>query len=67
MKKQVVTDPNNVLFDDLHFKRSCQQKKKYTTEYQALFEIDLIKSRKPNLHLSYYKCPYCKNFHLTER
>jgi len=64
--KPRVTDKTSPLFDDFDYSKTCSTKKKYTTEYHAQFAIDECKSRDPRLKLRSYKCPYCRNFHLTE-
>lgn len=61
----VVTDKSSPLFDELDYKSSCTDKKTYTTPYDAQYAVDIAQSCDYMLHLSYYKCPYCKNYHLT--
>ena len=65
MKPIIVTDTTSPLFDEDCFRRTCVSKKKYTTPNHAQYAIDECKSRDSSLNLSYYKCPYCKNYHLT--
>ncbi len=60
-----VIDPNNILFDDNDYNRCCKDKKKYTTPYHAQYAIDECHQRNLKVNLKYYKCPYCKNYHLT--
>lgn len=66
MKRKVVTDPKSPLFDFDDFNKSCNSKTAYTTPYQVQYAIDLIESCNHNLKMTFYKCPYCKNYHLTE-
>lgn len=63
---KIVTDPDSILFDEDMFAKTCSSKKKYTAPNHAQFDIDMIESRNPKIKLSYYKCPYCGNWHLTE-
>jgi len=65
-RRKTIVDKSSPLFDTDDFQRSCSSKKKYTTPYHAMFAIDECQSRQPSLKLSYYKCPYCGNYHLTE-
>ena len=62
--KHIVTDKNSILFDDVHYNLTCKSKKAYSTEYHAQYAIDESEA-KGTPPLRYYKCPYCKNFHLT--
>lgn len=67
MAKKIITDKASPLFDDAEYSMTCKGKKVYSTPYQAQYEIDIIKSRNSGVSLSYYKCPYCQNYHLTSR
>ena len=67
MKRKVVTDPKSPLFDFDDFNKSCNSKTAYTTPYHAQYAIDMIESRNHNIRLTFYKCPYCNNYHLTEK
>lgn len=64
--RKVVTDKKSPLFDLNDYIRSCASKRTYYNEWDAVETINFIKTSKPKLNLSYYKCPYCNNFHLTE-
>lgn len=66
-KKYKVVNGESPLFDNDDFSRSCSSKKKYTTPYHAQFAIDEIEYRNSKLKLFCYKCPYCGNYHLTEK
>lgn len=66
-KKYKVVSTESPLFDNDDFSRSCSSKKKYTTPYHAQFAIDESQYRDSKLKLSYYKCPYCGNYHLIEK
>lgn len=66
MKRRVV-DKNSPLFNEAEFALMCRDKKVYTTPHHAQYEIDIIQSRDSKVKLSYYKCPYCGNFHLTSK
>lgn len=60
-----VTDSSNILFDNNDYNRCCKGKKVYTTPYHAQYAIEECYQRDSRLKLSYYVCPYCKNYHLT--
>lgn len=66
MKYKRITDKKSPLFDFDDYNRSCKSKKSYTTPYQAQYAIDMIESSNPRLKLTFYKCPYCHNYHLTD-
>jgi hypothetical protein len=65
--RHIVTDIQSPIFDNDMFQKTCGSKKKYTTPNHAQYDIDIIQSNEPSIKLSYYKCPYCKNWHLTEK
>ena len=60
--KNRVTDPSHLLFDHIEYDRMCKGKKKYSSPWDANYTISLSKDKSK---LSYYKCPYCNNYHLT--
>jgi hypothetical protein len=40
--------------------RTCTRKRTYETESEAEFEADIR-------YIRYYKCPFCKGYHLTSK
>jgi hypothetical protein len=64
--RKLVVNRNSPLFDNEDYHRTCASKNAYETEYQANFTITEMKSRY-GVNLGTYKCPYCGQYHLTER
>ena len=55
---------NDILFDFDDFSRSCKDKVKYETEWQAKFAADEQYDIRHTV-LDWYKCKYCNSWHLT--
>jgi hypothetical protein len=63
MPRQNHTPPHR----PFQFTSSCQQKRRFATERQALEAADYQMLVKPGLELAVYKCPDCHGWHLTRR
>lgn len=53
-------------FDEADYARSCASKNSYESEWQAKFAAD-EQMKRCKISLSWYKCKYCGNWHLTSR
>lgn len=57
---------NCFFFDEADFERSCKSKKHYSSAWQAKFAAD-EQEKLHSVKLSWYKCKYCGQWHLTSR
>ncbi|MET0979802.1 MAG: hypothetical protein ABWX90_00935 [Candidatus Saccharimonadales bacterium] len=50
-----------------HFASNCQQKRRFSTEREAVAAAEYQMLLKPDMELSVYKCELCGGWHLTRR
>lgn len=54
-------------FDAEHFCRPSGGKRRYSTKKEARRAILLIWQHEPRKNMWFYRCPFCKRFHLTSK